>query len=111
LHGDETVLPSLPERGSADRGTQKTRLWTYLNDTGPPNILFHYTDTQAGAHIATNLANWSDHRVCYLHADAASNYEALYRQHAGIRAVNCWAHARRKFYAIAQESPTRIFAH
>jgi transposase len=47
----------------------------------------------------------------YLHADAASNYEALYRQHPRIQPVNCWAHARRKFYAIARESTTRIFAH
>ena len=58
------------------------------------------------------LANWSgSDRVCYLHADAASNYEALYRHQPGIKPVNCWAHARRKFYAIAGESPTRIFAH
>ena len=28
LHVDETVLPSLPEPGSASQGTQKTRLWT-----------------------------------------------------------------------------------
>ena len=112
LHVDETVLPTLPERGSDDRRTQKTRLWTYLNDTGPPIILFHYTDTKAGAHVEQMLANWSaSDRVCYLHADAASNYEALYRHQPGIKPVNCWAHARRKFYAIAGESPTRIFAH
>ena len=117
LHADETILPTLPEPGSALGCTQKTRLWTYLNDTGPPIILFHYTDTKAGAHVESVLANWSDpasmqpHRVCYLHADAASNYEALYRKNPGIKAVNCWAHARRKFYAIAHESPIRIFAH
>jgi transposase len=111
LHVDETVLPTLPERNSADRGTRKTRLWTYLNDHGPPIILFHYTDTKAGSHIEEVLAHWSQSRVCYLHADAASNYEALYRAHPAIRPVNCWAHARRKFYAIASESSTRIFAH
>ncbi len=117
LHVDETVLPSLPERGSSGLGTQKTRLWTYLNDTDPQIILFHYTDTKAGAHVEQILANWSSttpsepNRGCYLHADAASNYEALYRNQPGIKAVNCWAHARRKFYAIASESPTRIFAH
>ena len=33
LHVDETVLPSLPERGTSGLGAQKTRLWTYLNDT------------------------------------------------------------------------------
>ena len=47
----------------------------------------------------------------YLHADAASNYDALYRQHPRIKPVNCWAHARRKFYAIAKESSSKLFAH
>ena len=35
LHVDETVFPTLPERGSGVRQTLKTRLWTYLNDPGP----------------------------------------------------------------------------
>jgi transposase len=127
LHVDETVFPTLPEPGSKAGQTQKTRLWTYLNegpsdgldDPGPPIILFHYTDTKAGAHIQKMLINWKDpsdtgcpkQKSCYLHADAASNYEALYHQFPHIKAVNCWAHSRRKFYAIAKESSTRIFAH
>jgi transposase len=114
MHVDETVFPTLPERGSGDRQTKKTRLWTYLNDTGPPIILFHYTPSKAGQHVHEVLADWTGpDAACplYLHADAASNYEALYRQHPRIQPVNCWAHARRKFYAIARESTTRIFAH
>jgi transposase len=114
LHVDETVFPTLPERGSGDRQTKKTRLWTYLNDTGPPIILFHYTQSKAGQHVQEVLSGWKGpDTACalYLHADAASNYEALYRQQTRIKPVNCWAHARRKFYAIAQESTTRIFAH
>ena len=107
LHVDETVLPSLPERGSDDRRTQKTRLWTYLNDTGPPIILFHYTDTKAGAHVEQMLANWSaSDRVCYLHADAASNYEALYRHQPSIKPVNCWvrSHALPALPAMASNA-------
>lgn len=111
LHVDETVLPCLPGAGSHAGQTLKTRLWTYLNDKGPPIIVFHYTETKAGSHIEQVLAHWSEAGVRYLHADAASNYEALYRQQPNLRAVNCWAHARRKFYAIATESTTRIFAH
>jgi transposase len=115
LHVDETVLPSLPEPGSGLGQTQKTRLWTYLNDVGPPIILFHYTQNKSGLHVQEVLANWKDPndpaRPCYLHADSASNYEALYKIHPHILPVNCWAHARRKFYAIAKESKTRIFAH
>lgn len=115
VHVDETVFPTLPIPRSGAGQTRKTRLWTYLNDTGPPIILFHYTDTKAGLHVRNMLADWKDPndsaRPCYLHADAASNYEALYRLHPHIRPVNCWAHARRKFYAIAKESDTKIFAH
>lgn len=47
----------------------------------------------------------------YLHADAASNYKELFRQNPGIREVACWAHARRKFYEIAEHAPTRVSAH
>jgi transposase len=115
LHVDETVLPTLPEPGSGDRQTKKTRLWTYLNDTGPPIILFHYTQSKAGQHVRDVLSDWKapTDAACalYLHADAASNYDALYRQNPHIKPVNCWAHARRKFYAIAGESSSRIFAH
>jgi transposase len=115
LHVDETVLPTLPERNSTERETRKTRLWTYLSDAGPPITLFEYTETKAGQHVQEMLKHWKDPsdalRPCYLHADAASNYEALYRIHPHIKPVNCWAHARRKFYAIAQENSTRIFAH
>jgi transposase len=114
LHVDETVFPTLPERGSGDRQTKKTRLWTYLNDTGPPIILFHYTQSKAGQHVQEVLSDWkgpNDACTLYLHADAASNYEALYRAYPRIQPVNCWAHARRKFYAIAQDSSVKIFAH
>jgi transposase len=115
LHVDETVLPTLPERRSGEGQTKKTRLWTYLNDRGPPIILFHYTETKAGQHVRDKLATWKgpSDATCtlYLHADAASSFEALYEVQPRIKPVNCWAHARRKFYAIAQESSSRIFAH
>ena len=124
LHVDETVFPTLPTPGSGIHQTLKTRLWTYLNAPGPghfgsdpepPIILFHYTDTKAGVHVRDMLRDWHDPNDpgCprYLHADAASNYDALYRQHPHILPVNCWAHSRRKFYALAKESSSRIFAH
>jgi transposase len=115
LHVDETVLPTLPEPRSGAGQTKKTRLWTYLNDTGPPIILYHYTQTKEGQHVRDMLSDWKapNDIACarYLHADAANNYEALYCQQPHILPVNCWAHARRKFYAIAQGSSSRIFAH
>ena len=45
-----------------------------------------------------------------MQADAASNYDALYRERA-IFEVACWAHARRKFFDVAKLSPAAKTAH
>ena len=104
LHVDETTMPCL-----AKEQTRKMRMWTYLSSAGeePPIILYHFTPTKAGEHVRQFLKGWSG----YLHADAASNYDELYRQNPHIREVACWAHARRKFYEIAEHAPTRVLAH
>ena len=120
IHVDETVLATLPQKGDAKRETKKTRLWTYLgrandpsnNNLGAPIILYHYTQNKAGLHVREALKNWPQNRIVYLQADAASNYDALFKEQPDIREVACWAHARRKFYAIAEQSKkVRIFAH
>ena len=104
LHVDETTMPCL-----AKEQTRKMRMWTYLSSAGeePPIILYHFTPTKAGEHVRQFLKGWSG----YLHADAASNYDELFRQNPAIREVACWAHARRKFYEIAENAPTRVLAH
>jgi transposase len=93
----------------AKEQTRKMRMWTYLSSAGeePPIILYHFTPTKAGEHVRQFLKGWSG----YLHADAASNYDELYRQNPHIQEVACWAHARRKFYEIAEHAPTRVLAH
>lgn len=104
LHVDETSMPCL-----AKGQTQKMRMWTYLSSAGDtqPIILYHFTPTKAGEHVIRFLKGWSG----YLHADAASNYDELYAQNPDIHEVACWAHARRKFYEIAEHAPTRVLAH
>lgn len=104
LHVDETSMPCL-----AKGQTQKMRMWTYLSSAGDtrPIILYHFTPTKAGEHVIRFLNGWSG----YLHADAASNYDELYAQNPAIHEVACWAHARRKFYEIAEHAPTRVLAH
>ena len=104
LHVDETTMPCL-----AKEQTRKMRMWTYLSSAGeePPIILYHFTPTKAGEHVRQFLKGWSG----YLHADAASNYDELFRQNPKIREVACWAHARRKFYEIAEHAPARVLAH
>ena len=104
LHVDETTMPCL-----AENQTRKMRMWTYLSSAGEvaPIILYDFTSTKAGEHVRQFLKGWSG----YLHADAASNYDELYRQNPNIQEVACWAHARRKFYEIAEHAPTRVLAH
>ncbi len=48
----------------------------------------------------------------YLQADAYAGFDALYKD-GRILEVGCWAHARRKFFEIAEAAPkdTRTAAH
>jgi transposase len=112
IHVDETLLATLPTPKSGQREVLKTRLWTYYVDfAGHIFVLYHYTETKAGVHVRKMLSDWPGSRTCYLQADAASNYDALYREQPLILEVACWAHARRKFFDIAKNSSSRIFAH
>ena len=110
IHADETVLPT-----QAKGGAQKTRAWTFASTAGaradgstdPPILCYLYSDDKSGAHVRKQLEAWRG----YLHADASSVYDALFRQSPGIVEVACWAHARRKFFDIAKASAVRITAH
>jgi hypothetical protein len=62
--------------------------------------MFHYSRDRTGAHAAGHLARWQG----ILQADSFSGYDALYvpdRQPGPIREAGCWAHARRKFFELA----------
>jgi hypothetical protein len=43
--------------------------------------------------------------VLILQVDGYSAYAALTRRHQQIRLAFCWAHVRRKFYELAENSP------
>lgn len=104
IHTDETVLP-LQSVGR----TIKARAWAYVG-RDPKLVLYDFTVDKAGEHVRRYLAGWEG----YLQADAASNYDALYRLHPGVVEVGCWAHARRKFFEIAvaaEKSGQRVLAH
>lgn len=97
IHVDETVLP-LQDIGK----TLSARAWTYLS----PNAkitLYQFTTDKRGAHVRDFLKHpdgrpWNG----YLQADAASNYDALFRERPGVHEVACWAHARRGFFDIVK---------
>ncbi len=101
LHGDDTTIPVL-SRGKTD----VARLWTYVRDdapfggTGPPAAVFHYSRDRRGEHPRGHLADY----IGILQADAYGGYGDLYklgRTPTPVTEAPCWAHARRKFYELA----------
>ena len=101
LHGDDTTVPVL-SRGKTDIA----RLWTYVRDDrpfggpAPPGAVFHYSRDRGGEHPQGHLAEYSG----ILQADAYGGYGKLYepsRTPGPILEAACWAHARRKFFVLA----------
>ena len=101
LHGDDTTVPVLA------RGRTRTgRLWTYVRDDrpfagpAPPAALFHYSPDRRGERPRAHLEGWAG----LLQADAYAGFDALYaaeRRPAPVVPALCWAHARRKFFELA----------
>jgi transposase len=101
LHGDDTTVPVM-----AKVKTDTARLWVYVRDdrpfagADPPAALFHYSRDRRGEHPRAHLASWSG----ILQADAYSGYGELYasgRLPAPALEAGCFAHARRKFFELA----------
>lgn len=101
LHGDDTTVPVL-----AKGKTDTARLWVYVRDdrpfagSDPPAALFHYSRDRRGEHPRAHLASWAG----ILQADAYGGYNELYapgRQPAPVVEAGCFAHARRKFFELA----------
>ena len=101
LHGDDTTVPVLA-KGKTDTG----RLWVYVRDDAPfggpapPAALFHYSRDRRGEHPRAHLASWAK----ILQADAYGGYAELYApgRHPGpVLEAGCFAHARRKFFELA----------
>jgi transposase len=101
LHGDDTTVPVL-----AKGKTVTGRCWTYVRDDqpfggrAPPAAVFFYSRDRSGEHPQQHLATWSG----VLQADAYGGYGKLYeanREPGLILEAACWAHARRKFFVLA----------
>ena len=104
IHVDETPMPL-----QRDKRVVKARQWTY-SGRDPKITVYEFTEDKQGAHVRSFLAGWRG----YLQADAASNYDELYRQRPEIIEVACWAHARRKFFDVAkaaEKNGQRVLAH
>lgn len=101
VHGDDTTAPVMA-KGKTDTG----RLWDYVRDdrsfggADPPAVVFYYSRDRRGEHPQAHLASWSG----ILQADAYAGYFELYapnRQPGLILEAGCFAHARRKFFELA----------
>jgi transposase len=101
LHGDDTTVPVL-----AKGKTVTGRCWTYVRDDrpfggrAPPAAAFFYSRDRSGEHPRQHLSGWNG----VLQADAYGGYGKLYkpeREPGSIVEASCWAHARRKFFELA----------
>ena len=101
LHADDTTVPVL-----AKTKTDVERLWTYIRedrpffDPTPPAALFRYSRTCRAEHPVAHLTGYGG----ILQVDAYAGYNALIRSDRSPRPLAralCWAHARRKFFELA----------
>jgi len=101
LHGDDTPVPVL-----AKGKTRTGRAWVYVRDDrpfggpDPPAAIFHYSPDRGGVHPERHLAGFAG----ILQADAFAGYNGLYaanRRPGPITEAACWAHARRRFFVLA----------
>jgi transposase len=101
IHGDDTTVPVL-----AKVKTRTGRIWTYVRDdrpfggADPPAAVFFYSPDRASAYPERHLAGYCG----ILQADAYAGFKTVYkpdRQPGAITEAGCWAHARRKFFELA----------
>lgn len=101
LHGDDTTVPILA-KGRTDTG----RVWVYARDDrpyggrAPPAAVFYASRDRGKGHPERHLAGFAG----ILQADAYGGYNGLYdqgRSPGRVTPALCWAHARRKFFELA----------
>jgi len=103
VNTDDTPVPVLdPER----RATREGRLWVYVGDQTPADLVYDYTPNHSRAGPLAFLGEFRG----YLQADAYAGYDALYAT-GRVLEVGCWAHARRYFWdAKAADAPRALLA-
>ena len=101
VHGDDTTVPVLA-KGKTITG----RAWLYVRDDrpfggpDPPAAVFHYSRDRGAAHPEHHLRGYAG----ILQADAYAGFNRLYapdRRPGPLIEAACWAHARRKFFVLA----------
>jgi len=98
LFTDDTPLP-LQVKGNGK--LKKARLWVYVRGgTDPFLVAYDFSLDRSKRRPTDFLEGYRG----YVHADAYSGYDELFRKE-GIIEVGCWAHARRKFDEAVSSRP------
>lgn len=104
LFADETTAPVLdPGRGRTKTG----QLWAYARDDrpwggdDPPIVAYIYAADRKAERPEAHLGDFAG----ILQVDGYGGYAALARRRDQVSLSFCWAHARRKFYELADSSP------
>jgi transposase len=106
IDGDDTTVPVL-----AKVKMRTGRLWTYVRDDQPfggaaaPAAVYIYSPDRGGEHPERHLAGYAG----ILQADAYAGFNKVYkpeRKPGPIIQAACWAHARRKFFELADIAAT-----
>jgi transposase len=107
LFADETTAPVLdPGRGRTKTG----QLWAYARDDrpwggdDPPMVAYVYAADRKGERAEAHLGDFAG----ILQVDGYGGYAALAKRRQQIVLAFCWAHVRRKFYELADNSPVAV---
>ena len=107
LFADETTAPVLdPGRGRTKTG----QLWAYARDDRPwggdtpPIVAYVYAADRKGERAEAHLGDFAG----ILQVDGYGGYTALAKRRQQIVLAFCWAHVRRKFYELADNSPVAV---
>lgn len=95
---DDSIIP-LQVKGNGK--LKKARLWAYVRGgTDPPLTVYDFSHDRSKKRPLDFLDGYKG----YVHADAYSGYDELFRK-KDIIEVGCWVHARRKFDEATSSRP------
>ena len=98
LFTDDSIIP-LQVKGNGR--VKKARLWVYVRGgPGPPLHVYDFSQDRSKKRPLNFLGDYQG----YIHADAYSGYDELFRKD-GVIEVGCWVHARRKFDEATSSRP------
>ncbi|MGW8323099.1 MAG: IS66 family transposase, partial [Thermodesulfobacteriota bacterium] len=98
LFTDDSIIP-LQVKGNGK--VKKARLWGYVRGgADPPLTVYDFSRDRSKQRPLKFLDGYQG----YVHADAYSGYDELFRLEEIIE-VGCWVHARRKFDEASSSRP------